>query len=89
MEEYFDFKSDINNNESNGNNSNLNFLNTSNNEKFTRRIFRGLTLRKNANDNNENANDNKDNEWSTYNNPRSRELFNNLSKGMIRASRKY
>jgi hypothetical protein len=37
---YFDFKSDINNNESNGNNNNLNFLNNSNNE--------------NANDNNEN-----------------------------------
>ena len=94
MEKYFDFNSDINNNESNGNNSNLNFLNTSNNEKFTRRIFHSLTLRKNANYNNENANYNNENandnnEWWTHNNPRSRELFNNLSKGMIRASRRY
>ena len=89
MEKYFDFNSDINNNESNGNSSNLNFLNTSNNDKFTSKILSGLNLRKNANDKNENANDNNENEWWTYNNPRSRELFNNRSKGMIRANRRY
>ena len=92
FEKYFDFA--INTNESNTNNSNFTFPNNSNNDKFTSKIFRGLTLRKNANYNNENANDNNENandnnkkdEWWTYNNPRSRALLRNIRNGSFRIS---
>ena len=68
------------------------YININNNESESEsdNFLSGLNLQKNANDNNENANDNNNkNEYWTYNNPRSRELFNNLSQGMIRASRIY